>query len=46
LMPFRCRLITQHPIDFPQLQTSRIALVPHTEGESCQTPLRVIRQSA
>jgi len=45
LMPFGRPLISQHPVDFPQLQTSRIALVPHAKDEPCPTPLRVIRQS-
>jgi hypothetical protein len=31
LMPPERPLVRQYPIDFPQLQTSRIALVPHTE---------------
>src|SRR5271165_3573138 len=46
LMSFGRLLISQHPIDLPQLQTSGIALVPHTKDEPCPTSPRVIRQSA
>jgi hypothetical protein len=45
LTPFRRPLVSQHPIDFPQLQTSRIAFVPHAKDKACPTSFRVIRQS-
>ena len=42
LMQFGRPLISQHPIDFLQLQTSRIVLVPHAQDEAPLASLRVI----
>jgi hypothetical protein len=46
LMPSGPLLISQYPIDFPQLQRSRIAPVPHANNEASLATLRVVRQSA